>query len=444
MIGIYNKGEITIEDTFIEKVLQVVPDIKVCENLCKRQPCEISLQECEIAVVHIYQKDWNLLIDKYSPPNSVRVRVSTGGFPDAPPPSISANNVYTLHLVPPTDRLEKAEWKKILDGLSHEENVKALVDGGDPNGLRRFFVYEVRGHLAALSILCQGYLAVHADDITCHKNIGNDLDLMRWTDLQNSASHTDLGDKKSEVQQPAWWLRAFERESFCDAMKKDWQATTGSEELTDELTVLLDAILNHESVDPKIVADAYCVLATQKINTVPKEWEVRRSYFNHYWLKNQYLIVFGNFIRQLGKPKPDFSSVRCFLKHDFPDWESHREDARWIVNSFENSFSPRRFLSCPPLNRCDAETQAWLGDVAHGMWLLRSSVMVRLKECQDALATVDKLYEKVAHNLPPFEALRTEDLAKLKSLRPEFCKLEKTFRTLKTLFETLGKLSDEV
>ena len=438
MIGIYNRGNQRTKGTFIQNVSGCK---KLHPKVCG---CLSDLQSCKIAIAHISDERWKELIEDYSSPGDVRVRVTVGGnfFDESPPKKV--NGVYIFHLMRQAGDLDEADWEEILDGLSHEENVKALVDGGDPNGLRRFFVHEAQDFLPALTILCKGYLAVHADDKTYHKDIGNALDLMRWTDFQNSASHTDLGDKKNEVQQPTWWLQAFERESFCDDMKKDWKATTGSDKLPDELNALLDAILNHESVVPNIIADAYCVLAKQKLRTVRSDWENRRSGFNHYWLKNQFLIVLGDFIEQLEKPKPNCSSVRSFLKHDFPDWKSQREEASWIVNSFEDSSSPRRHLSCPPLNRCDDETQAWLGDVVQGMWLSRYPEMDRLKESRDALATVDKLYEKIAHNLPPIEALGPEDVAKLKPLHTEFCKLEETFRTLKTLFEALRKLSEEV
>ena len=179
MLGIYDKGK--RDSTFIQNVRKhAEQETKVCKNLHE-------LHDCEIIVVHIYEKDWNLLIDEYSSSNSVRIRVSTAGFPDAPPPTISTNNVYTFHLVPSTDRLGEAEWKEILCGLSDIEILKSLVQGENPGGLRCFFVHEVQEYLSALAILCESYLAVHAEDKKSPPDTRPALDLMKWTEFKNSA-----------------------------------------------------------------------------------------------------------------------------------------------------------------------------------------------------------------------------------------------------------------
>ena len=88
-----------------------------------------------------------------------------------------------------------------------------------------------------------------------------------------------------------------------------------------------------------------------------------------------------------------------FLGEDFPAWESRRQDAQWIVESFEENMSPRRLFRYSPLNRYDDETQEWLGELVHELWLSRYSVKKKAQESQDALITVNKFYEKIMDEL---------------------------------------------
>ena len=257
MLGTYDRGRSS--GGLIRKVQKYAGrESTVCAKLNE-------LRECEIAVAHVSKKDWDSLIKRYSRPNSVRVRVSTAGFVNPPKPAISENEVYIFHLVPSTRRLD-AQWREILHGLSDEEIVKSLIRGENLGGLRSFFVHEVQTYLSALTILCGGYLAIHAEDKTNHTDISSALALMKWSEFRNSDRYTELiqrnlGEKRDDIRQPEWWLNVFEQESFCDDVKKEWKDTTGTEEIPAALKDLLEAICSDESVvPPTIVADAYCVL----------------------------------------------------------------------------------------------------------------------------------------------------------------------------------------
>lgn len=427
MIGIYDKGH--MDSTFGNKVRKT----KVCTNLNE-------LKDCELAIAHVYMKDWDRLIKEYSDPYSVRVRVSIGGFHGKPPPTISENDVYVFHLVPSTDSLN-AEWQEILCGLSDKATVESLVRGENPGGLRRFFVHEVQAYLAALTILCEGYLAVHSADIACHADISPALKLMKWTEFRNSARgrkliQPDLSDKMSNVRQPEWWLKVFERESVHDEVRKEWADTTESE-LPATLNHLLEAICNGKAIPlPKIVADAYCVLARKNTITAPSDWQIRRSKFNHDWLKNKFLNSFNDFIEQLQKRDPDIARMSAFLEEDFPAWKLRQKEVQSIVQSFEDSMSPLRLLRCAPLNRCDVETQEWLGHLVHGLWLARYPVQRKAKQSQDALVAVNELYEKIAYEL---EQPKPIELTKLAALRPQFCELKATYQALSKVLSNLPR-----
>jgi hypothetical protein len=176
------------------------------------------------------------------------------------------------------------------------------------------------------------------------------------------------------------------------------------------------------------------------MRTTPSDWQIRRHKFNHDWLKDKFLFnSFNGFTEQLQKRHPDLGRVSKFLVKDFPAWESRRQDAEWIVKSFEDRVSPRRLLDCSPLNRCDDETQKWLGDLVHGLWLSRYPVKSKAKESQDALEAVDKIYDEIAGELE--QSSKPILLTTLICLRPQFCELRETF---KALSKTLSNLPSEV
>ncbi|MCY3740527.1 MAG: hypothetical protein OXH00_05860 [Candidatus Poribacteria bacterium] len=428
MVGIYDKG--LTDSTFIQDVSECLEQqTTVCTELNE-------LRNCEIAIVHVTGEHWNTLINDYSCPNSVRVRVSTAGFLDLSKPAKNDNGVYILYLRHPIGDLTVAEWKRKLSGLSNSYIVKALVRGENPNGLKRFFVHEVQGQLSALTILCEGYLAVHAE--TEDNDINSALELMKWTEFRESERgqkviQSDLNKKMNAVQQPEWWLNVFEQESFREDVKKEWKDTTSKEEIPPALNDLLKAICSGESVvPPTIVADAYCVLQNRKFSA--SEWQIRRRKFNHDWLKNIFLNDFDAFIVQLSKSVPDLGRVSEFLEEDFPAWKSQRQEGQWLVQSFESSMSPLQLFNSSLLNRCNDETREWLGYLLHGLWLSRYDVREKAKESQDALMEVNETYEILASEL---EQSMPIGLTKLISLRPQFCELKVKY---KVLFKTLSNL----
>ena len=431
MVGIYDKG--MSDSAFIQNIKKYAKqDIKTYSELQ-------NLQKCEIAIVHIYGEEWDSLI-KNSLPGYVRVRVTIGGdFSDKPQPTVESG-VYIFHLAIHAGDL-KTEWREILSGLSDKAIVASLVRGENPNGLRRFFVHEIQGYLAAIAVLCEGYLAVHAEHPNCHADIRPALNLMKWSEFRISEREQalirqNLTEKINRVQQPEWWLKVFEQKSFYNDVKKEWE-TTAETEMPEALRKLLKTIFNGKAImTPKIVADAYYVLARTKTGTGLSEWQIRRNKFNHDWLKNKFLNSFDDFIVQLKKSKPVVTRVSEFLVTDFPAWKTHQQDAQWIVEFFEDGMSPQRLLASSPLNRCDDETHAWLGNLVHGLWLTRYPVKRKVQESRDALAAVNKMYEQITREL---EQSCPIELTKLIALLPQFSELQETYQTLSKTLSNLPR-----
>ena len=416
MIGIYNKGSKRTNGTFIENMTGYE---KVCDELS-------DLMECGIAIAHVSDEGWQQIITNYSSNGDIRVRVTVDGGSFNEPP-VKENGVYKFHLETQAGILEAEDWQKIISGLSNPDNVKALVRGENPNGLRRFFVHQVMKHLPALTILCEGYLAVYAEDTD---NISSALDLMGWTEFRKSEKgqnlvQQDLRDKKSIVQCSQWWLDVFEQESLDGAVKKEWKYKTGTKEIPTALNSLLAAIRGGNTVvPPKIVADAYRVLVKEKIETTSSEWQLSCSKLNHDWFGHEFFNGFDYFIDELQKREPDRDRVGMlkFWEEDFPTWKTRRQEAQRIVESFEDNMLPRRLLSCTLLSSCDVETREWLGHLVHRLWLFRYSVEEKVKESQESLASVnelyDELYEKIACELEQSSVI---NLTQLIALQPQFC-----------------------
>jgi hypothetical protein len=233
--------------------------------------CESNeLKNHSILVCHLSrEEDWENILTN-SPQNAVRVRVSSVGFHktnNKPLPRLRDNKIYELYLVLPAKELKQEQWQEILKGISDLNNLKALVAGRNPQGLRSFFVHEEEW-LAALSILCQGYLAVHSQssesreremDIAL-KKIGWTEDFIR--EQGNTLRLSNLGSKMGEVCAVSWWLNVLgNSEVLRVSLTKEWQALDDSP-LPESLERLLAAMVNESQIQsPELIAEVYLAIA---------------------------------------------------------------------------------------------------------------------------------------------------------------------------------------
>ena len=89
-----------------------------------------------------------------------------------------------------------------------------------------------------------------------------------------------------------------------------------------------------------------------------------------------------------------------------------------------------------PLSGCDVETRGWLGHLVHGLWLSRYPIKEKAKESQEALASVNELYEKIACELEQSSPIK---LTQLIALRPQFCELRETYGSLSKSLSNLRR-----
>jgi hypothetical protein len=269
MLGIYDHGG----GGFVDNLKQAAQSLKIGENILfsRQQLCESNeLNKYSIVVCHLSrEEDWENILTN-SPPNAVRVRVSSVGFSktdNKPLPRLQDNKIYELYLVLPAKKLRKEQWQEILQGISDLDNLKALVAGRNPQRLRSFFVHEEEW-LAALSILCQGYLAVHAQSRESREGkMGKALKKMGWTEdfireQGNTLQLSSLGSKIGEVRALNWWLNGLgSGEELRGLLTKEWQALDDSS-MSEPLELLLAAMVNESQIQsPELVAEVYLAIA---------------------------------------------------------------------------------------------------------------------------------------------------------------------------------------
>jgi len=239
-----------------------------------------SLSEFPIAFCHTgSDSTWEDLISS-SEPGQIRIRLSSSGFSSKPEPFTSPfkkNGVYVFHLLKSSRVTSTEEWKSIIEGMMNQNVVADLVAGKDPHGLASFFIRKTQNVLIALSILCQGYLAVHARKQNGEwgpPDIVPALKQMGWLDFIDGPGKSlfpkDLDKKKSEVSQARWWLEPFELldkdgiiqgewPRYEESLMKEWGK--GDTTLPKKIVDLLEPLSEDKDIsNPKIVSDAYCVI----------------------------------------------------------------------------------------------------------------------------------------------------------------------------------------
>ena len=279
MLGMYDHGG----GNFKSKVKAAANDfndfqielenIKYLKNLLHNPD---QLAQYKILILHLNREDMWSEMQRKAARETVLLRVTNGHF--SQPPVQLSNGVFVLHLIRKVSKVTVEEWKEILTGLVNLDLVKALIDRKNPAGLRHFFIDE-EPKLPALAILCQGYLAIHAEEIGTEQD-GQDpifeqaLNKMGWINFReanesiSSSIRRDLESKRNKVRQPRWWLETFgllnekdqtvlqhEWTQFKEAIKQELE---GKENQT--IARLLAAMFNQEEITSEIVAQAYCAM----------------------------------------------------------------------------------------------------------------------------------------------------------------------------------------
>src|SRR5712664_1717729 len=95
-------------------------------------------------------------------------------------------------------------------------------------------------------------------------------------------------------------------------------------------------------------------------------WEIRRTRFNHDWLRNGYIMALSSFEnllkgRVLG---PGPSAQVCTAIEEF---QTRTEEMFDLIRGCEEETSPQILFKSPPLDRCAESVSEWLRPLSHSL-----------------------------------------------------------------------------
>lgn len=214
---------------------------------------------CALYFVHVHkdkQKKWIAWAKNNTNVDVVFMRTDLTVLPDenSLPPNCHRCE-YPAHKLG-----EYLQVERFFDELDKGTKVFSLLK-------RSMFVF-----LTALAILCQGYLAVHAeykeqDNDWKDQDISIALEQMGWNSVDKSLIPRRLGKKEKieKVRNPGWWWTLFDRDfeekkGLLTTVKKEWDESS-DKEISKELENLVKLIVaTREVKPPKMVARAYLAL----------------------------------------------------------------------------------------------------------------------------------------------------------------------------------------
>lgn len=169
------------------------------------------------------------------------------------------------------------------------------------------------------------------------------------------------------------------------------------------------------------------------------EWQGRRREFSHDWLKNQFMPRLASWLRLLDDEIEDPELEREFVPSFLPEGERRIHDALVLVRDFEREMSPRRLFGCPPLTRCDYDTQEWLGEVAHMLWMNRYPIKKWTTSAIDSVEAVRTAYKELGVMISS-----CSDPGSAKAFRPYRIAFAKLHMSWQALADSIGKFPSEI
>jgi len=146
-------------------------------------------------------------------------------------------------------------------------------------------------------------------------------------------------------------------------------------------------------------------------------WQLRRSEFNHRWLKNEYMPALARLLNVLEGHIEDSEFQQTFVEDVLPRWKTHYPEVLSLIHDCENDMSPRRLFEHPPLSRWPREHR-WLPEIVHVLWLSKYQVADKVSDSLAAANQANELYVNLREALECDP--RGESVSRLEALRDRF------------------------
>jgi hypothetical protein len=194
-----------------------------------------DLANCKVAIVHCSPPAWDSCV-RAADPGMILVRVSTVDHVGAPGPLRDDRGIDILHLVPAVQSVSDDEWREIFINLLQYRGPQSL-----PRHIASMFRREQLPILAALLVLCHGYLVAPADRRASTSTVE------WWSCLWEATS--GIIDESSFQE---WWASVITRE---------WGADPANAKHLSAVQSLVDAIRNErEPIQHELVRSAHAAL----------------------------------------------------------------------------------------------------------------------------------------------------------------------------------------
>lgn len=225
-----------------------------------------SLKWPEDAILDDIPKELDCMLIHYSNRGFIKGRFKAGktfSFNASGNPSVINGGLKILRETSPMFDISSHEVKEIIE--------YCIGDRGEiPSCCKQ---KKALDYLPALTILCQGYLAVHAEYKEQQDKDWKDQDIaleqIGWDSVDKSLIPRGLGKKESikKVRNPGWWWAAFEddfknkdKKGLPVAIQEEWNTST-DKEISKDLEDLIKLIVaDNEVKPPEMVAKAYLAL----------------------------------------------------------------------------------------------------------------------------------------------------------------------------------------
>ncbi len=134
-----------------------------------------------------------------------------------------------------------------------------------------------------------------------------------------------------------------------------------------------------------------------------RDWQRRRSDFNHQWLKNRFLSALDAAAQVISGRIRAAACLQELVDVDLTEWQERLEDLNSLLADFEHEMSPQRLFDIPPLSECKSPGREVLADLMHDLWLSRYPIAEWIESAKRAASEVNTHYERL-RKIAPLDA----------------------------------------
>ncbi len=127
-----------------------------------------------------------------------------------------------------------------------------------------------------------------------------------------------------------------------------------------------------------------------------EQWSNSRARLNHDWLQNQYLIFLAARQQDLGAMVCGEES-RLEVRAQLLEWEHQEKAFLELADQTEQALSPRQLLDLPPLDQLPLSEKAWLGDLIHELYCVRTDLRSRVAALRATIVTISGVVRDLAN-----------------------------------------------